>query len=138
MDRLSKSFRSLLNIYTSLSRCCILKRSNLRKILRCWINEYDLLSSFCDGSPKRLAIFPKNQTIYDAFNKARQLLGSLNDDWNAYTYYSQRVHVTSKDNRTAHATINQCRQKVDVAWNAFQNWSNTTDFMGMINSMLQA
>jgi hypothetical protein len=114
--------------------------SNLRKILRCWIDEYNLLASYCDGSQNRRTIFPKNRTYVDALNSGRQLLGRLNDDWNAYTYYTTRKYrtaTTHDGNSTYQATIERWRQKVDADWDAFRSWSLNESFSDMIDVMLQ-
>jgi hypothetical protein len=67
------------------------------------------------------------------FDNARQMLGDLNDDWNAYQFSKKHRNTTmnSKNAVPPRITNNErdatpLQQSIDKRWNTFKSWSTAT------------
>lgn len=70
------------------------------------------------------------------------MLGILNDDWNAYTYYAtatrtERGRTTFDGNRSHQAIVDRWRRKVETDWDIFKNWSVTESFLDMVEGTMK-
>jgi hypothetical protein len=71
------------------------------------------------------------------FDTARQMLGDLNDDWNAYKYYMNHHHnaVLSHYDKS---DVDPLIQSISTKWDAFKSWStDTVDLNGVFNRLLE-
>lgn len=99
--------------------CCV---SDLRKILRCLLNEQLLFSD--------TAMFPDDSNTeagMAVLDSTRFMLGDLNDDWTAYAFYV--AHRGKHFNREA------LEQQIGAKWREFQSWSAEVDLTGSLQSL---
>ena len=79
----------------------------------------------------------KNISIEDirTFDTARQMLGDLNDDWNAYKFYiNQRHH---HDDASSERDVYPLIQSINTKWESFKSWStDNVDLNGVFNRLL--
>jgi hypothetical protein len=128
-------------------------------VLRSIINVYN---TFTSSQCPILLLFIQNPNVetiriiqpndVDIFNTARQMLGDLNDDWNAYNYYMQHTgtststggHQNKKniniDSLEYNRTVNQLITNIDIKWNTFKSWSvnDTHSLSDTFGRLLQA
>jgi hypothetical protein len=140
--------------------------SNLRKILRCILNENDILApilccddenhdddddatdsvvvvkaddSFLCSGHRRHVDDSKNDdddtvidsSDYDIFRTARQMLGTLNDDWNAYTFLYHDTTILQKEQQQQ-----QQQQRLDTEWNEFRNWTVAVHWVDRLHRLV--
>jgi hypothetical protein len=137
--------------------------SNLRKILRCILNENDILapilccngenhdddatnsvvvkaddSFLCSGHRhrRRNVDDDDDDTVmdssdYDIFRTARQMLGTLNDDWNAYTFLYHHTTILHKEQQEQ-----EQRQRLDTEWNEFRNWTVAVHWVDRLHRLV--
>ena len=68
------------------------------------------------------------------FDTARQMLGELNDDWNAYKFdMSHSQHHEEND-----SDMQLLMQSIDTKWESFKSWSTATvDLNGVFTRLLE-
>lgn len=74
------------------------------------------------------------------FDTARQMLGDLNDNWNAYKYYMDHHHQLHKEHLSQHGEndVYPLIQSINTKWNAFKSWStDTADLNGVLTHLLE-
>jgi hypothetical protein len=136
--------------------------SNLRKILRCILNENDILapmlccngenhddddatdsvatvkaddSFLCSGRRRRRHVDDNDDTVmdssdYDIFRAAREMLGTLNDDWNAYTFLYHDTTILHKEQQE------QRQQRLDTEWHEFRNWTVAVHWVDRLHRLV--
>lgn len=95
---------------------------NLRKELRSIVDEYELFGS---------VMYPDTERVHssmDVLTTARKLLGDINDDWTAYSFYVENDEQYGEQTRLARA--------IDEAWAYFQLWVHESKFEGAIQYLL--
>lgn len=96
---------------------------NLRKELRSFIDEYDLVGS---------VMFPADMSRVKRYMKtlktARGLLGQINDDWTAYDIY-----VTRNEHKKEQTIL---AVQIDDEWHAFLVWAQKKDLEGTIQGVM--
>lgn len=94
---------------------------NLRKVLRIFLDEYDLFGDVLlapsDGMKDQL----------DILNKAQKKLGHLHDVWTAYDIYVQEDSHKSKQKSLA--------DEINAGWKDFLQWAHKNDLSGVIQSV---
>ena len=69
------------------------------------------------------------------FDTARQMLGDLNDDWNAYKFYMNQRH---HDDASSDSDVYLLIQSINTKWESFKSWStDTVDLNGVFNRLLE-
>lgn len=69
------------------------------------------------------------------FDTARQMLGDLNDDWNAYKFDISHHPYHKQENE---GDIHPLMQSIDTKWEAFKSWStDTVDLNGVFTRLLE-
>jgi hypothetical protein len=137
--------------------------SNLRKILRCILNENDILApilccngendddddatdsvatvkaddSFLCSGHRRRHVDDNDDTVmdssdYDIFRTARQMLGTLNDDWNAYTFLLHHTTILHKEQQEQQ----EQQQRLDTEWNEFRNWTVAVHWVDRLHRLV--
>jgi hypothetical protein len=94
---------------------------SLRKELRSLTDEFDLFG--CVMVPTT----PETSYAIELARQARQLLGSINDDWTAYSIYVDNNEYYSEQERLA--------KSIDDAWASFKVWVKESDFEGAIQCL---
>jgi exopolyphosphatase len=96
---------------------------NLRKVLRSLCDEYELLGSVMFPSS------PLTDSAIKVFQKARKLLGDMNDDWTALEFYNMQDKFPQKQKKFV--------QQVNRQWKHFKLWARTSDFEDSFQYLLQ-
>lgn len=72
------------------------------------------------------------------FDTARQMLGDLNDDWNAYKFYMNHHHdITSPQHDDSERDVYALIQSINTKWDAFKSWSTDTDLNGTFTRLME-
>jgi hypothetical protein len=74
---------------------------------------------------------------------ARQMLGDLNDDWNAYKFYvkHRRNGAASQHDGSTSEMYSEysLMQSINMKWNTFKSWSTeTVDLNGLFTRLLES
>ena len=73
------------------------------------------------------------------FDTARQMLGDLNDDWNAYKFYINHRKGLSQKHDENESDEYALKQTIDSKWDAFKSWSkDTVDLLGVFTRLLES
>lgn len=107
-----------------LSREHQLQYHNFRKEIRSFVDEYNLFG---------FVLFPsigkEDLAAIDTLIYSRLLLGELNDHWEAFNLY--------RDEGETQAEQPKLVKNINMEWNDFKEWSQTSNLSGAIQSLVK-